>query len=121
MLFNDPFQTANIANPYAMSTVTQLQNTIALKDLEISLEKSKKIQYEQTIRKSDTIFSTMVCPQCGNRLIFKRYQNDIKVHCPKEDYFKMLTIKVNLTNRVWCIQCRLSGGIWVSIPLKCRR
>ena len=28
--------------------------------------------YENAIRSSNTIFSTMVCPECGERLIFER-------------------------------------------------
>lgn len=42
------------------------------------------IDYEKTIRQSNTIFSSMVCPKCGTRLQFKpRTNSEITISCPE--------------------------------------
>lgn len=44
------------------------------------------MKYEQAIRHSNTIFSTMVCPKCGSRLNFSYQGSDkINVFCPKTE------------------------------------
>lgn len=45
------------------------------------------INYEAAIRLSNTIFSTMVCPKCGERLFFEENNNSsdrLDVKCPND-------------------------------------
>ncbi len=48
----------------------------------------------RSIRNSNTIFSTMVCPKCGERLVFDIYTTDeFMACCPNDDYKLNITIK----------------------------
>lgn len=41
------------------------------------------------IRCSNTIFSTMVCPKCGERLVFDKFTTDeFAAYCPNNDDYK---------------------------------
>lgn len=52
----------------------------------------------RSIRNSNTIFSTMVCPKCGERLVFDIYTTDeFMAYCPNDDYKLNITIKGLIT------------------------
>lgn len=66
-----------------------------------------------TIRNSNTIFSTMVCPKCGERLVFDIYTTDeFMACCPNDDYKLNITIKglITLLNN--------NGLNWIVAPPK---
>ncbi len=66
-----------------------------------------------TIRNSNTIFSTMVCPKCGERLVFDIYTTDVLMaYCPNDDYKLIITIKglITLLNN--------NGLNWIVAPPK---
>lgn len=49
--------------------------------------------YENTIRSSNTVFSTMICPECGKRLVFESHGSYVIAYCPtKEHYSTEITV-----------------------------
>ena len=54
------------------------------------------IDYEKTIRQSNTIFSSMVCPKCGTRLQFHPYSDSkLEVYCPVDVKHKDFNISIS--------------------------
>lgn len=47
------------------------------------------VEYEGLIRSSNTIFSTMVCPECGERLVFERVDvsSCFTAYCPTRNHY----------------------------------
>lgn len=72
-------------NPYLCNTFNPI-NTAPQLDLSALLE-DKLI----SIRNSNTIFSTMVCPGCGERLVFGACSDGLMACCPNDDYETLIT------------------------------
>lgn len=75
------------ATPYfPYNTFPQFDRSFILEDQLIS------------IRHSNTIFSTMVCPKCEKRLAFEVYSTDELVACcPDDDYEVHITLRGLIT------------------------
>ena len=48
------------------------------------------IDYETTIRNSNTIFSTMVCPACGSHITFRPNGKNVTIICDNLDCTSIL-------------------------------
>lgn len=42
--------------------------------------------YENTIRSSNTVFSTMICSECGKRLAFESNGSYVIAYCPSKEH-----------------------------------
>ncbi len=43
--------------------------------------------YENTIRSSNTVFSTMICSECGKRLAFESHGSYVIAYCPTKKHY----------------------------------
>lgn len=94
-------------NPYLCNTFNPI-NTLP------QFDRSFILEYELiSIRNSNTIFSTMVCPKCGERLVFDVYTTDeFMACCPNDDY------KLNITIKGLIMLLNNNGLNWLVTPPK---
>lgn len=72
------------------------------------------VTFENIIRSSNTIFSTMVCPTCGKRLIFDEYStNEFIAYCPNHNDYKL-----NITINGLVALLNGNGLNWLVTPAK---